>query len=193
MSLFGLNLSLVQLHRKEQREGTHAFWSAQLISFPFTLWFGWITAATLINTTMALIRVSADPFFASSIWGSIVLTLAASFAAVWGAISFSWPFCLALGWAAFGIFENQSDQGIHLISASLFGGLSLFGLALAILAYVSHRLLLRTVAASASIEDGLNLQEMHPTGIGRSKQATQFYWVAQPVPSVQEQPTQTIQ
>lgn len=194
VSLLAANVELVRLNFKMQKEGSSSFGTFQLVAFPFALWFGWLTAASLINTTIVLQYVVHDAFYSSAVWGGVVITLAASFGAVWGGVTLSWPSCLALAWAAFGIFSNPSDSAVKIVSASASGGLAFFAVVLAILAYARHRLVLRLAALSFAAngttlpvdEEQHTSLEMQDIPMEKQPYRAQFFFAGQPVVFAQQ-------
>lgn len=110
--------TLAFINSKLQNTENYAeFW---LVKFPFGLYFGWVTAATILNATIALVylnvRVSDS---AAVILGAILLLIAAAFGVIirWKLSNYFYP--LAIAWALTAIAVKQSGQTLIVAAAAV--------------------------------------------------------------------------
>ncbi len=111
--------TLAFINTKLQKTETYgAYW---LVKFPFGIYFGWVTAATILNATIALVYlgVKVSDSTANLLGAGLIFT-----AAVLGAIirikltNYFYP--LAIAWALTAIAVKQSGQTL-IVAAAAFG------------------------------------------------------------------------
>jgi hypothetical protein len=85
---------------------------------PFGLYFGWVTAASLLNL-MVFFKYLDSPAASSSILASALIVLAAACAVVVRIKLMNFFFPLAIGWAATAIAIKQSGDTAIVVSAAL--------------------------------------------------------------------------
>jgi hypothetical protein len=83
------------------------------ISIPFSVYFGWITVATIANITVFLVSIGWDGFgFAESIWTSVILLVGALIGILRMRVDKKIAYGLVLVWAYLGIvFKHFSSDG----------------------------------------------------------------------------------
>ena len=100
-----------------ETESLGEYW---LVKVPFGIYFGWVTAATILNATIALVylnvRVSDT---AASLLGAGLLLIAAALGAIvrWKLKNYFYP--LAIAWALTAIAVKQSGQTIVVVAAAI--------------------------------------------------------------------------
>lgn len=78
------------------------------IRLPFSIYFGWITIATIANVTTFLVSIGFDGFlFSESTWTIIVLSLGTIIASVTGIKMRDFPYMLAVIWGYVGILVKH--------------------------------------------------------------------------------------
>ncbi|MDI1240771.1 MAG: tryptophan-rich sensory protein [bacterium] len=112
VSLFLINLNL------RKTDGMGEYWFAKA---PFGIYFGWVTAATLVN--FAVLLVHWDISISASVWTWIAVGLI-FFAAALGVIIrvrlLNYLYPLAIAWALTAIGVKQSGQTL-IVAAAAFG------------------------------------------------------------------------
>lgn len=86
------------------------FWLAKV---PFGLYFGWVTAATILNASIALVSLGVKlPDSTSNLIGAFLVLIAAAIGAFirWKLVNYFYP--LAIAWALTAIAVKQSGQTI---------------------------------------------------------------------------------
>lgn len=74
------------------------------LRLPFSIYFGWITVATIANVTTFLVSIGFDGFlFSESTWTIIVLALGTIIASVTAVKNKDFPYSLAVIWGYIGI------------------------------------------------------------------------------------------
>ena len=104
------------------------FWLAKV---PFGIYFGWVTAATILNATIALVYLGVKlPDSTSNLIGAGLILIAAALGAIvrWKLINYIYP--LAIAWALTAIAVKQSGQTIIVVAAA-------FGVIVCLIAAVS--------------------------------------------------------
>ena len=100
-----------------QTESLAEFW---LVKFPFGLYFGWITAATILNATITLIYLKVPIPDSSAVIIGAALLLTATAAGVIIRFTLNNPFYpLAIAWALTAIAVKQSGQTLIVASAAV--------------------------------------------------------------------------
>jgi hypothetical protein len=93
------------------------FWLAKV---PFGIYFGWVTAATILNATIALAYLGVRlPDSTSNLIGAVLILIAAALGAFvrWKLKNYFYP--LAIAWALTAIAVQQSGQTIVVVAAAL--------------------------------------------------------------------------
>lgn len=101
----------------QETESPAEFW---LVKFPFGLYFGWVTAATILNATIALIylKVQISDSLAVIFGAGLLLTAAALGVII--RFKLNNPFYpLAIAWALTAIAVKQSGQTLIVASAAV--------------------------------------------------------------------------
>lgn len=86
------------------------YWLAKV---PFGIYFGWVTAATILNASIALVSLGVKlPDSTSNIIGAVLMLIAAALGAIvrWKLVNYFYP--LAIAWALTAIAVKQSGQTI---------------------------------------------------------------------------------
>ncbi len=102
-----------------------------LAKVPFGIYFGWVTAATILNATIALVYLGVKlPDSTSNLIGAVLILIAAALGAFvrWKLKSYFYP--LAIAWALTAIAVQQSGQTIVVVAAA-------FGVIVCLIAAVS--------------------------------------------------------
>lgn len=118
--ILALLFTLVKMHTIISVELYH--WYDRL---PFSIYFGWVTIASLVNIFTAFSNYSIDSFLGMSelLW-TIIAIMAASFIGIFTAWFFNdWLYPLVLIWPFFGIYMENGDVftglNVSLAAASL--------------------------------------------------------------------------
>lgn len=93
------------------------FWLAKV---PFGIYFGWVTAATILNATIALVYLGVRlPDATSNLIGAGLILIAAALGALvrWKLKNYFYP--LAIAWAITAIAVRQSGQTIVVVAAAI--------------------------------------------------------------------------
>lgn len=109
-------LFLISLNLKNT-VGMGEYWFAKA---PFGIYFGWVTAATLVNFAVLLVHLDVDISAGSWTWVSIALIL---FAAAMGVLIRmrlnNYLFPLAIAWALTAIGVKQSGQTLIVVATAI--------------------------------------------------------------------------
>lgn len=109
---------------------------------PFSVYFGWITVATIANITAWLVSIDWNGWGISDVtWTSIILAVGAAIGTVAALYRNDWVYLLVLVWAYFGIlYQHLSPEGFAGQYDSVVVTLSvLLGLLLAALPIIATR------------------------------------------------------
>ncbi len=92
-----------------------------LVEVPFLIYLGWISVATIANTTALLVKYDWNGFgIPESTW-SIVLMIVAGLLAIWFSIKWNRPaYSLVICWALWGIFRAQGEMDKSIGYVALF-------------------------------------------------------------------------
>lgn len=97
-----------------------------LVHLPFSVYLGWITVATIANTTALLVNWGMAGFLlGESVWTGVMLLIATSFGLFFLLKRKDVPYALVLIWAFYGIMAIHSNK-IILFTAS--GGIAILTL-----------------------------------------------------------------
>ncbi len=93
---------------------------AVVVRFPFGIYLGWVTAATLVNFAVFLVDANVDLGSGSSAFGAALVLIAAGFA-VLARVQWAYYFApLAIAWALTAIAVEQSGKTL-IVSAAAVG------------------------------------------------------------------------
>lgn len=112
--MLGLLYSLIQLQLLQKN--SHR-WQEQIwLRLPFTIYFAWITIATIANITALFVSLGWDGYSASaSVWTVTILASGIAIALSQVAYFRQWPFAAVVIWAYWGIYsKHTSPQGFDL-------------------------------------------------------------------------------
>lgn len=113
-----LLISLAVVNIKLRATETNAeYWLAKV---PFGLYFGWVTAATILNATITLVSVGVDfPQTTTKIIGASLMLIAAALGAFvrWKLKNYFYP--LAIAWALTAIAVKQSGQTLIVTACAI--------------------------------------------------------------------------
>lgn len=93
------------------------FW---LVKFPFGLYFGWVTAATILNATIFLVYLNIKvPNTTAVVLGAALILIAAALGVIirWQLRNYFYP--LAIAWALTAIAVKQSGQTLIVAAAAV--------------------------------------------------------------------------
>jgi hypothetical protein len=114
-----LLITLVVINIKLQStETTAEYWIAKI---PFGIYFGWVTAATILNATITLVSLGVNfSDTATKLIGATLILIAAALGAFvrWKLKNYFYP--LAIAWALTAIAVKQSGQTL-IVTACAFG------------------------------------------------------------------------
>ncbi len=105
-----LSLGIINLKLKKLKPKNIAYYSMQL---PFSLYFGWITVATIANITTFLVAIGWNGWgLTQSSWTVMVLLTGFVIALIWVLSSKDIPYLTVLIWAYLGILiKHLSSEG----------------------------------------------------------------------------------
>ncbi len=99
---------------------TDSFGEFWLVKFPFGLYFGWVTAAAILNVTIGLIDLNFQASAALTVYLGAALLLTAAALGVIIRFKLNNPFYpLAIAWALTAIAVKQSGQTLIVASAAV--------------------------------------------------------------------------
>ncbi len=111
MTLFLINRQLMKF------DGLGDFWAAKA---PFSIYFGWVTAATLVNFTITLAYWGVQLSDTSRVWLAVALILLAGALGVIVRFRMSnYLYPLAIAWALTAIAVRQSGETLVVVAAAL--------------------------------------------------------------------------
>ena len=109
-------LAAINLHLRKT-DSTAEFW---FVKFPFGLYFGWVTAASILNATIALIYINFQISDSLAVIVGAALLLIAAALGVIIRFQLNNPFYpLAIAWALTAIAIKQSGQTLIVASAAV--------------------------------------------------------------------------
>lgn len=110
--MLGLLITLIKIADllKAQKLTKTEHW---LVRLPFSVYFGWITVATIANITVLLVSLGWDGFGLSDVFWTMFILLVGTIIGSWRTIhDRNIPYALVLIWAYGGIlFKHLSDSG----------------------------------------------------------------------------------
>jgi len=116
IALLAVCLFLINLNLKNT-DGMGEYWFAKA---PFGIYFGWVTAATLVNFAVLLVQWNVNISAASWMWlgvGLILLSTALGVLIRMRLNNYLYP--LAIAWALTGIGVKQSGQTLIVVAAAI--------------------------------------------------------------------------
>ena len=101
----------------QKTEGAGEFWLAK---FPFGLYFGWVTAATILNATIALVYLDVKVSDSAAItMGAVLLLVAATLGVIVRLKLTNYFYPLAIAWALTAIAVKQSGKTMIVAAAAV--------------------------------------------------------------------------
>lgn len=95
-----------------------------LLYVPFIVYLGWISVATIANTTALLVHYKWDGFGIDAVmWSCIMITVAALLGTFFSVFRRDFFYTLVVAWALYGISVSQKEYGEIVTMA--YGGISL--------------------------------------------------------------------
>ncbi len=118
LSLVVMIMLLILLIRIAKVINSKNFYSLDklFIWLPFSIYFGWITVATIANVTVFLVSIGWDGFgIAEDIWTVLVLLISSVIGGYVSVRDKNYAYALVFSWAYLGIFiKHASDDGFDL-------------------------------------------------------------------------------
>ena len=116
--ILALLVTLGYINIKLQKtEGAGEFWLAK---FPFGLYFGWVTAATILNATIALVYLGVKVSDSAAItMGAVLLLVAATLGVIVRLKLTNYFYPLAIAWALTAIAVKQSGKTMIVAAAAV--------------------------------------------------------------------------
>lgn len=108
------SLLMLNIYARDSRNMTETW----VVKAPFGIYFGWVTAASLVNTAVLLVYMDS-PLGMSSLFGCIMILIAAIIAVIVTLKLRNFMFPLAVAWAVTAIAVKQSGQTAIVVSAVL--------------------------------------------------------------------------
>lgn len=107
--IFGLLASVAYINIKLRKtESRGEYWLAK---FPFGLYFGWVTAATILNVTIMLVYLGVRVSDSTALWlGAGLMLVAAAFGVLFRLKLTNYFYPLAIAWALTAIAVKQSGK-----------------------------------------------------------------------------------
>ena len=103
--------------RLQKTETAGEFWLAK---FPFGIYFGWVTAATILNATIALVYLGVKPADSTAIlMGAGLLLVAAGLGVIIRLKLTNYFYPLAIAWALTAIAVKQSGKTLIVAAAAV--------------------------------------------------------------------------
>ena len=96
---------------------------------PFSVYLGWITVATVANTSVLLLELGAQITWVTPLWTALVIAVAVGIGYLVVHNRGDVPYALVLVWAFFGIAVAQWGAEIFVVTAALVAALVMFALA----------------------------------------------------------------
>lgn len=94
-----------------------------LVNLPFSIYLGWITVATIANTTIVLFDAGWDGFgIAPAVWAAIMLVIATVITGVMIVQRGDVAYAGVIIWAFIGIVVKQSDTQLVAVTAAVMAG-----------------------------------------------------------------------
>jgi Na+-transporting methylmalonyl-CoA/oxaloacetate decarboxylase gamma subunit len=130
-----------------------------LLRLPFSLWFGWITLATLISVTTLLKDILQVPYFASAAWAVTAELIAIVLAFIWSSLTRDPGYSAAVAWGLFGITQRTEATDLNVSRVALFGTVFLFVNILIVLLRLLKHKKQQTLDAAAAAKDRVDADE----------------------------------
>ena len=112
--------TLIFINSKLQTtESTGEFWSAK---FPFSLYFGWVTVATILNVTIALVYLNVQVSDSTAVYlGALLIAVATALGIIIRFKLNSIFYPIAIAWALTAIAVKQSGQQTLIVACCAVG------------------------------------------------------------------------
>lgn len=112
-------LAIVLFLINYQFRSTESIGEYWLVKAPFGIYFGWVTAASLVNFAMLLVYLNVQISQSAAIWIAVALILLAGFIGVIIRVRLTnYLFPLAIAWAATAIAVKQSEHTAVVVAAA---------------------------------------------------------------------------
>lgn len=106
-------VSLILADRQVSRQTNMTIRERLCVKLPFSIYFGWITVATVANVTTLLVDLGWDGFgISENIWTVIILIVAALIALAVVKTRLNWAFGAVFVWAYIGILIKHLDSTV---------------------------------------------------------------------------------
>jgi len=116
IALLALCLFLINVNLRETN-GLGEYW---LVKAPFSIYFGWVTAATLVNFAILLVHWNVSISASAWTWiGVVLILLAAALGVVIRIRLVNYLYPLAIAWALTAIGVKQSGQTLVVAAAAI--------------------------------------------------------------------------
>jgi FtsH-binding integral membrane protein len=100
--------SILRILREQNLRGKRYFF----IQLPFSIYFGWITVATIANTTTLLVSLGWNGFgLGEPIWTIVILLVGMAIGIATSVVNKDLPYDLVLIWAYLGILLKHTSTG----------------------------------------------------------------------------------
>lgn len=117
-------ITLIIIYLKLQQHRTKLKGVNMLLHVPFVVYLGWISVATIANTTALLVHHKWDGFGIDPVmWSCIMITIATMFAAFFTIFRRDFFYALVIMWALYGI--SVSQRNYNEIVTIAYGGIGL--------------------------------------------------------------------
>ncbi|WP_028596748.1 tryptophan-rich sensory protein [Paenibacillus assamensis] len=118
IAMFGLFISLVFIYRSVRNHRYPTTGQKWLVQLPFSIYFGWITVATIVNIDVALYAIGWNHFgWSDQAWTLALLAIGTFLAWVIGGPNRDAAFVLVFVWAYVAIAWNNKDSAAIFYSA----------------------------------------------------------------------------
>jgi hypothetical protein len=133
--------TLVVIYATLRRQGPPDWAQLTLVDAPFSLYFGWITTAAIVNLAAVFFDRRSYPFDLSMDSWALVSVVAAVAVYVWiGARTRDIVYCSVFAWAAYGIFNKPVGNSEPVQLAAITGTLAIVAVILWIAITAAARL-----------------------------------------------------
>ena len=123
--MLGFLVTLIVIYKKLQPHRTQSTGIQKLFLYvPFVVYLGWISVATIANTTALLVHYNWDGLGIDAvIWSCIMITIAALLGAFFSIFRRDFFYTLVVAWALYGISVSQKEYSEIVTIA--YGGITL--------------------------------------------------------------------
>ena len=123
--MLGFLVTLIVIYKKLQPHRTQLTGIKKLFLYvPFVVYLGWISVATIANTTALLVHYNWNGFGIDAVmWSCVMITIAALLGAFFSIFRRDFFYTLVVAWALYGISVSQKEYSEIVTIA--YGGISL--------------------------------------------------------------------